>query len=86
MVTYKIPPRFWQDSYECGVGPELIKSTKTYVIVDGSKSDIEELVDRCFEYLYGDYPSEYNGLVKSADATLTALKKQGFDIDAHAIY
>ena len=80
-MQIKVPTRFYQDHCDRSndikkLISAIIKSSGNYVVVDLSNNQINELWSDAEYYAEGvDYP-ELQGVMKSARATIKALKKQ----------
>ena len=80
-MQIKVPTRFYQDHCDRSndikeLISAIIKSSGNYVVVDLSNDQINELWSDAEYYAEGvDYP-ELQGVMKSARATIKALKKQ----------
>jgi len=79
----KITKRYYDDHVDCDCeAPAIIKRTKQHYYIDATdKAGLAELIERATFYSEegdaGGFSAGYEGLVKSAKATLRAIEKSG---------
>ena len=86
--TYRMGRIFFQDTDQCQCfrdSPEVVAQTKTTITVALTLRDACELWDRAYDYAVAgrdDYMESCRYLVSSAERTMSAMVKQGFDYTA----
>lgn len=86
--TYRLGRIFYEDTDHCGNfddAPEVVRQTKTTITVALTLRDACELWERAYHYavdMRDEYMEDNRYLVNSAERTMSAMKKQGFDYAA----
>ena len=83
--TYRMGRIFYEDTDHCGCfddAPDVVAQTKTTLTVALTVRDACELWERAYDYAVAgrdEYMEDCRYLVNSAERTMSAMQKQGFD-------